>query len=103
MTFHRFGHTREYYEIIEEYVWIHKKKIKLALFVSPNDRMPLEILLGMPFFIAIGFYLNYVTSNRILNVKFSVKGIRFSISVVDVVQAREDGKVIRALFPIGSK
>ena len=103
MTFYRFGHTWEYYEVIEEYVWIHKKKIKLALFINPNDRIPLEILLGIPFFIAIGFHLNYITSNRILNVKFLVKGIRFSISVIDVIKARKDRKVIRAFFPIGSK
>ena len=103
MTFHGFGHTREYYEVIEEYVWIHKKKIKLALFVSPDDRMPSEMLLGMPFFIATGFHLNYATSDRMLSAKFSVEGTRFSISVVDVVKAREDGKVMRALFPTGSK
>ena len=103
MTFHRFGHTREYYEVIEEYVQIYKKKIKLALFVSPNDRMPLEILLGIPFFIAMSFYLNYVTSNRMLNVKFSIEGTRFSIPVVDVIKARKDRKVIQAFFPIGSK
>ena len=103
MTFYRFGHMWEYYEVIEEYIWIYKKKIKLALFISPNDRMPSEILLGIPFFIAIGFHLNYVTSDQILNAKFSVKGIRFSISVVDVIKAREDRKVIRAFFPIGSK
>src|SRR6266516_5627948 len=103
MTFYRFGHMWEYYEVIEEYIWIYKKKIKLALFISPNDRMPLEILLGILFFIAIGFHLNYVTSDRILNAKFSVEGIRFSISIVDVIKAREDRKVIRALFPIGSK
>src|SRR5437667_11154041 len=103
MTFYRFGNTREYYEVIKEYVWIYKKKIKLALFISPNDRIPSEILLGIPFFITIGYYLNYVTSDRILNVKFSVEGIRFSISVVDIIKARKDGKVIRAFFPIGSK
>ena len=37
MTFYKFGHTREYYEVIKQYVWIHKKKIKLSLFISPND------------------------------------------------------------------
>ena len=37
ITFHKFGHTWEYYKIIEEYVWIYKKKIKLALFVNPNN------------------------------------------------------------------
>src|SRR2546430_13388722 len=103
MTFYRFSYTREYYEVIKEYVWIYKKKIKLALFISPNDRMPLEILLGMPFFITIGFHLNYVTSDRMLNAKFSVKGIRFSISIIDVIKARKDRKVIWAFFPIGSK
>ena len=103
ITFYRFGHTWEYYEVIKEYVWIYKKKIKLAFFISPNDRIPLEILLGIPFFITISFYLNYVTSDRMLNGKFSVKGIRFSISVVDVIKAREDRKIIRAFFPIGSK
>ena len=103
MTFHKFGNTWEYYKVIKEYVWIYKKKIKLALFISPNNRIPSEILLGMPFFIAIGFHLNYVTSNRMLNAKFSVERTRFSIPVVDVVKAREDGKVIRAFFPIGSK
>src|SRR6266516_938509 len=52
MTFYSFVHTREYYEVIEEYVWIYKKKIKLALFISPDNRMPLEMLLEIPFFIA---------------------------------------------------
>src|SRR2546430_1148295 len=28
ITFYRFGHTWEYYEVIKEYVWIYKKKIK---------------------------------------------------------------------------
>ena len=65
--------------------------------------MPSEILLGIPFFIAIGFYLNYITSDRILSTKFSVEGIRFSISVVDVVKACKDRKVIRVFFPTGSK
>src|SRR2546430_130241 len=103
MTFYRFGYTREYYEVIKEYVWIHKKKIKLALFVSPNDRIPSEILLEIPFFITIGFHLNYITSDRILNAKFSVKRTRFSIPIVDVIKARKDRKVIRAFFPTGSK
>ena len=65
--------------------------------------MPLEILLGIPFFITISFYLNYVTSNWILNAKFSIEGTRFSIPVVNVIKARKDKKVIRAFFPIGSK
>ena len=103
MTFYRFGNTWEYYVVIKEYVWIYKKKIKLALFVSPNDRIPSEILLGILFFIAIGFHLNYITSDRILNAKFSVKRTRFSIPIVDVIKARKDKKVIRAFFPIGSK
>src|SRR5256886_561773 len=103
MTFYGFGHTWEYYEVIEEYVWIYKKKIKLALFVSPNGRIPSEILLGMPFFIAIGFHLNYTTSDWILSGKFSGEGIRVSNSIGDGNKAREDGEVIRAFFPIGSK
>ena len=65
--------------------------------------MPLEILLGIPFFITTGFYLNYVTSNRMLNVKFSIEETRFSIPVIDVIKARKDRKVIRAFFPTESK
>ena len=55
MTFYRFGGIRDYYETIEEYVYIKKRRIKYTLFISSNDWIPLEILLGIPFFITTRF------------------------------------------------
>ena len=72
MTFYGFGGTRDYYKAIEKYIYIERRRVKYTLFISPNDRIPSEILLRIPFFITTRFQLEYKTSDLRLGVRFSI-------------------------------